>query len=93
MVKDRKETKVVEVSNGWAKINLEKLLTGSTHTLEIHAGSPIRPFILDQTDVRKNRKGFFSGLRKAFGSEIRSQLTIKYRALSDLLTIKQVIIH
>lgn len=81
----------MEVSNGWAKISLEKLSSDTTHTLEIHAGSPTHTSILDSSDVRKDRKGFFFGLRKKFGLTIRSQLTLRFRPFSDLLPIKQVI--
>ena len=78
------------MNNGWAKIDLEKLLEPNTHVLDIHAGTPIRPSILDEADIRANRKGFFAGLSRAFGSKIQSQLTLTSRPFHKLMAIKQV---
>ena len=81
---------MLEVSNGWAKIPLEKLAEYAQHVLEIRAGSPLRPSVIDEADVRADRQGFFAGLRKAFGGQIRSQLIISSRPFANLLAAKQV---
>ena len=72
------------MTNGWTKIPLERLAEGRTHVLDIYAGSPISSSNLDESDVRTNKRGLFSC------GKIRSQLTIKSRPFSNLLTIKQV---
>eukprot|EP00826_Nyctotherus_ovalis_P049111 TRINITY_DN5873_c0_g5_i1.p1 TRINITY_DN5873_c0_g5~~TRINITY_DN5873_c0_g5_i1.p1 ORF type:complete len:314 (-),score=40.18 TRINITY_DN5873_c0_g5_i1:691-1632(-) len=89
-LKGRREAKVLEVTNGWTKVPLEKLAEAATHVLDIHAGTPVRPFALDENDVRANRKGFFAGVSKRTGRGIRSQLSITSRPYAKLLTMKQV---
>jgi hypothetical protein len=66
-------------------------MEASTHVLDIYSGTPSRPSILDENEVRTNRRGFFAGLSKALGSKIHSQLSITSRPLAKLLTIKQVL--
>lgn len=86
----RKGTKIIEVSNGWAKSPLRKFGEAVTQILDIHAGTPLRPSMIDESDIRTERKGFFAGLKKAFGGKIRSQITVTSRPFSSLWALKQV---
>ncbi len=87
---DRKENKLVEVSNGWAEVSIEQLKTDKEYTLEIKAGTPSKPLGLDPQDVRADRKGFFSTISRALGAHVSSQLNVHVRTLAKLEKAKQV---
>lgn len=75
---------MVEVTNGWTRVPLDRLGESRTHTLEIYAGSPMRPGIVDEDVARKG---------SCFGGQTRSQLVVKCRPFVDLLPAKQAYVR
>ncbi len=80
---------MVEVSNGWGKIPLEKLAVPANYVIKICAGTPTSPSEIDSTDVRTDRTGFFASMRRAFGKKIQTQLKITTRTFANLLEAKK----
>lgn len=66
-----------------------KLQTPGNYTIPLSAGTPDKPSVIVQTDVQTERKGFFAGLKRAFGKQIKSQFKITVRGFIDLIESKQ----
>lgn len=62
-----------------------------THILPLRAGTPIIPSDIVATDVRSDRSGFFEKLKKSFGSNVNSELTIEIRSFEKLIEAEQVL--
>lgn len=84
---------MVEVSNGWGVLPLRKLATAGKHSIPLRAGTIRSPEVIEHSDVRTERKGFFAGLKKTLGSSIKTQFKVTVRKFSDLLDIKKAYIR
>ena len=63
--------------------------TAGDYSLPLKAGSPMNPSEINNKDVRAERQGFFDKMKMAFGSQIKSELTIGIRTLGNLIATKQ----
>ena len=53
----RRDRELIEMSWGWADIELNELRKSQIVDLKIKGGSPLREININEVDVRANRKG------------------------------------
>lgn len=86
----RKNEQIIEMSSGWAGIDLQDLRYSKPHTLKLKGGSPLREVNINDADVRTNRKGWRQMVKMLSAKDVSSKLKIEVRSTDKLYTETKV---
>jgi hypothetical protein len=80
----RKEKELIEMSTGWADVELNELRKSQILDLKIKGGSPLREININEVDVRANRKGWRNMVKMISKTPITSKLKIEIKTIAQL---------
>jgi len=80
----RKEKELIEMSCGWADIEINELRKSQIVDLKIKGGSPLREININEVDVRANRKGWRNIVKNIAKTPITSKLKIEIKNLAAI---------
>ena len=86
----RRGDRLIDVSNGWAKLKLEEAAATGERTLDIKAGTPMN--VVEEAEAGSNteREELRALTKKALAGEKKAQVTVAIRPFPSLRTSAQV---
>ncbi len=80
----RREKELIEMSTGWADVELNELRKSQILDLKIKGGSPLREININEVDVRANRKGWRNMVKMISKTPVTSKLKIEIKTHAQL---------